>query len=67
VLIYERSDGHFEFEEEKFSDDPLEMCWLPISRRRKTICESAEKAEHEARDRVEWLRTLEGKLECPAP
>jgi len=57
VLIYERSDGDFEFEEQKFSDDPLEMSWMPISRRRKSTCDSAETAEREARDRIEWLRT----------
>jgi len=49
-------DGSYSFIEEKFSDEPLEMSWIPQTyRRSQPICSSVEIALREARGRVEWL------------
>lgn len=56
VKIFCSPDGSYSFIEEKFSDEPLEMCWIPQTYRRSLpICSSFEIAMHEARGRVEWL------------
>lgn len=56
VRIFGLPDGSFRFIEEKFSDEPLEMCWIPQTHRRsQAICSSFEIAMREARGRVEWL------------
>jgi hypothetical protein len=59
VQIFQRSDGSFGFESLRFSDDPLEMCWIVQGRYSECFARSAEAAEHEARGRVDWL-LLEG-------
>ena len=48
-------DGRYTFVEERYSDDPLEKCWIPQRRQFTTICESRETVEREARGRVDWL------------
>jgi hypothetical protein len=54
--VFACGDGTFSFLEEKFSDYPTEMCWLPLtSRRSYPICATFEIALAEARGRVEWL------------
>ena len=53
VIIFHRNDGSFGFEEEFFSDEPLELAWLPSGR--DSRCETAEGALVEACGRVEWL------------
>ena len=53
VELFRRSDGTFGFEEWRFDSD--EDTWLPFGRRSLAICDSADKAEYEARDRIEWL------------
>ena len=56
VRIYQRTDGAYSFVEEKFSDEPLEQCWLPQTWRRSIpICDSFEIALREAKGRVDWL------------
>jgi len=56
VHIVRRDDGYFGFVVEYFSDDPVEMAWIPqTSRHPVTICESEQKAELEARSRIDWL------------
>lgn len=58
--VFAGGDGTYSFLEEKFSDDPYEMCWLPVTwRRSQPICASFEIALREARGRVEWLREVE--------
>ena len=49
VLIVERSNGHYGCQEEKFSDDARENCWLPKSQKPFSIRDSADTAEYEAR------------------
>jgi hypothetical protein len=44
VIIFHRNDGSFGFEEEFFSDEPLELAWLPSGRDLVEAC-----------GRVEWL------------
>lgn len=57
--VFASGDGTYSFLEEKFSDDPSEMCWLPAtSQRSRPICASFEIALREARGRVEWLREV---------
>ena len=56
VRIFGSPGGSYSFIEEKFSDEPLEMCWIPqMYRRSQPICSSFEIAMREARARVEWL------------
>jgi hypothetical protein len=55
VLIFQRDDGTFGFEEEYFSDLPHESAWIPVTSRRATRVSSAAEAAQEARTRVSWL------------
>ena len=54
VTIFQNQDGTFGFEEDYFSDDPSEQCWvskwLPGSR-----CECLDVARREVLGRVAWL------------
>lgn len=56
VHIVDRGDGTYGYEEEHFSDDPFEMCWVPRRQFPLTICDSSQRAEREARAAVAWLR-----------
>ena len=56
VIIFQRDDGSFGFDEERFSDEPVEMAWLPYGR--DCRCDSAERALSEARGRVSWLAEI---------
>jgi hypothetical protein len=53
VIIFGREDGSYGFEHERFSDDPLEMAWIPYGP--DCRCDTAERALAEARGRVSWL------------
>lgn len=56
VVLFRRDDGTFGFQEERFSSDPLEQCWLPfVERRSECRCDSLESAMREARGRIDWL------------
>jgi hypothetical protein len=56
VRIFQSSDGSFRFEEETYSHEPLERCWLPITKGRSiAVCDSFEIALREARGRIDWL------------
>jgi hypothetical protein len=59
VIILQREDGSFGFEEQRFSDEPLEMCWIPFGRYSVCHCDTAERALVEARGRVTWLSECE--------
>jgi hypothetical protein len=60
VIIRGSSGGTYTFVEEYFSDEPLEMSWIPLTYRRSIpICESFEIAMREARGRVEWLAAVD--------
>ena len=58
VLIVRRDNGMFGFEEEAFSEEPFENCWLPCGEDTFALCESEETAEREARGRIPWLAAL---------
>ena len=59
VRIFQRDDGAYSFVEEKFSDEPLEQCWIPQTWRRSLpICDSFEIALREAKGRVDWLAEI---------
>jgi hypothetical protein len=53
--IVRRENGTFGIEEEHFSNDEFEMCWIPRSSH--SVFDSAETALREARGRVSWLST----------
>lgn len=60
VIIFQRSIGSFGektfgFEEQYFSDEPLEQCWCPLSQVPLSFCETEQIAVREARARVVWL------------
>jgi hypothetical protein len=54
VHIVRRKNGTFGHEEEYFSTDEYEMCWIPLSRHL-SVFDSAETALREARSRMGWL------------
>jgi len=58
VIVARVADGHYTFEEEKFSDEPMEMAWIPTAGRSYSICESYDIAIREARGRVPWLSEM---------
>ncbi|QEX15686.1 hypothetical protein FRZ44_09730 [Hypericibacter terrae] len=55
VIIFRRDDGTYGFEEERFSDEPLEMAWIRLRKYTASLFASAIDAERDARGRVEWL------------
>lgn len=59
VIIFQREDGSFGFEDQKFSDDILEQRWIPRGRYSECFCDSAETAAREARSQVDWLANPE--------
>jgi hypothetical protein len=63
VVVLRRDNGSFGFEEERFSDEPLEMAWIPFGRYSVSLCDTAERALAEARSRVQWL----AQMDHPAP
>ena len=61
VRIFGSPEGSYSFIEEKFSDEPREMCWIPQTYRRSLpICSSFEIAMREARGRIELAAADEG-------
>jgi hypothetical protein len=56
VQIFRRHDGSFGFDSLRFSEEPLERCWISHGRFSECIAPSPEIAEREARGRVDWLR-----------
>ncbi len=60
VRILRSPDGIYSFIEERFSNEPHEMCWIPqTDRRSQPICATFEIAMREARGRIEWLATVD--------
>ena len=59
VIILQRDTGTFAYEEEYFSNEPLEMCWIPTGRRVIGFYDTKERAESEARANIYWLKTPE--------
>jgi hypothetical protein len=58
VLIIQRSNGSYGFEEERFSAEPEEHTWLPFGRRSYSICDSEDAAVREACGRIGWLNEV---------
>ncbi|HCS48296.1 MAG TPA: hypothetical protein DIW61_08605 [Candidatus Aminicenantes bacterium] len=56
VQIFRREDGTFGFEALRFSDETLEMCWIPDGRYSECFTGDEQTAESEARSRVPWLQ-----------
>ena len=55
VEIFRRDDGSYGFESFRFSDDSLEMGWIPYERYSECFAADEEIAEREARSRFDWL------------
>ena len=55
VEIIQRDDGSSGFSSWVFSDDPLEMTWILRGRYSECYAPDADRAEFEARGRVDWL------------
>ncbi|HEY9384917.1 MAG TPA: hypothetical protein VIP80_15515 [Gemmatimonadales bacterium] len=53
VVLVRRQDGAFSFAEWHFLAE--EGAWAPVGHRPTTICDSLDRAEAEARGRIEWL------------
>ena len=56
VIIYQNDLGTFGYEQEYFSEDHFEMCWIPTGRKVVGFYDSAATAETEARANVDWLK-----------
>jgi hypothetical protein len=55
VNFIQKSNNTFYFEEEYFSENPLEMSWISSGRQSLSICDSLESAIQEAKSRIAWL------------
>jgi hypothetical protein len=57
VVVMRNEDGSFGFEEQRFSDEPREMAWIPVgvAPRPNCHCDTAERAAQEAHARITWL------------
>jgi len=60
VLIVRRENDTFGFEEEHWSDEPLEQCWIQRGHYSISICDSEEAAIREAHNRISWLTAQNG-------
>lgn len=58
VIFFRKRTGTFYYEEEYFSDELDEMCWIPKSRRIVGIYDSQSKAQTEAKANIEWLKNF---------
>lgn len=58
VLIVQRPNGLYGFEEEYFSDEPREQCWLRGGQYPFSLCDTPQTAEREARGRIDWLKDV---------
>lgn len=65
VLILRRVNGSFGYEEEFWSDEPLEQCWCSYPSSPYVICDSAETAEREAIANTGWLKATIAHDESP--
>lgn len=55
VVILQREDGSFGFEEQRFAAEPQEQAWIPVGRYSASHCDTEARALVEARGRVAWL------------
>lgn len=55
VVLFRRPDGTFGFEDQKYSTEPNERCWIPFGRYSESRTISAEDALREATGRIAWL------------
>lgn len=55
VVVFQRMDGSFGFEEQHYSSIPLEECWLCGPRHSECRCSTQEELLHECVSRVSWL------------
>jgi glycosyltransferase involved in cell wall biosynthesis len=58
VLVVQRANGSYGFEEEQLKGEAAAMDWHPVSQGAFSICDSAATAEREARSSVAWLEAL---------
>ena len=58
VIFYRRPDGTYFFEEWYFSEEPLEMSWIPRPLAGIGIYDSIETALREAKGRIAWLQQI---------
>ena len=56
VEIFRRENGTYGFAALRWSDEPLERCWVPFGRYSECFALDADSAVVEAKSRVEWLR-----------
>jgi hypothetical protein len=55
VVVFQRDDGSFGFDEQHYAEDPLESPWLPTGDFAAARFDSAARALIEARKHVPWL------------
>jgi hypothetical protein len=55
VVVFQRDDGSFGFEEQRYLVNALEKAWLPAGEHSDTRFDTAERALLEARRHVPWL------------
>ena len=58
VLIIRRENGTFGYDEEYFSEEPLERCWISRGRFPLAVCDTESTALLEAMGRIEWLAVV---------
>jgi hypothetical protein len=61
VVLWHRN-GFYTFQAEKFSDAPLEMCWVHDFPMPNSICATYEIALCEAKGRIAWFGEVDDQL-----
>jgi hypothetical protein len=56
VVVFQRRDGTFDFEEERFWEE--ENSWAPLKKETATVVDTIDRALEEARGRIVWLKEL---------
>jgi hypothetical protein len=56
VIIFQRRDGTFDFEEERFWEE--EDSWAPLRKETATVTDTLDRALEEVKGRVAWVKEL---------
>jgi hypothetical protein len=56
VVVFQRRDGTFDFEEERFWEE--ENSWAPLKKETATVVDTLDRALEEVKGRIAWVKEL---------
>jgi hypothetical protein len=56
VIIFQRRDGTFDFQEERFWED--ENSWAPLKKETATVTDTLDRVLEEVKGRIDWVKEL---------